>query len=265
MELWAFLKGQLGLDQVTSQLFWWLIFEALGVSYILKKALSAFRSQPIQTRVYWATVPVLVLFLALQFNRAVGAPPEKLPNLTFEVQARKGIGETAERKGVAFASLVVRISNTGEPTSLVNYGLIAQILTQPVPFVGDRLTIPKDGIAIPVENQVELLCGSDALEARTVEPVPHGGQRIGRLLFQFKSLAPSALGNSKLTLMAVDSWGKTWAVPLQNNVDVASNEVRNWPSLHQNPNPQPPSRESLTSPNSDKGVPTKLPVGSSCL
>jgi len=206
----------------------------LVISVCVRFVLKVFKKVP-EGHGYWFAVPALtftVIVLLGQFTHPVAS----LPNLRFQIQSRYAEAETVEtspRKQLSIASMVVEIANTGEPTSLSGFGLVIELPNQPTPVIGDRMTIPMSGYGLPVGSQVEWLCGADALDLKTIDPIPRGGRRIGRVLFQFPNITTATLLSGKATFLALDSWGKAWSVPLTNNTGTVV-EVRNVPGFHAN-------------------------------
>mgnify|MGYP001572272594 FL=1 len=232
---------------------WWLIMKS-------------FKHTPTRKLLFWGGAPILTLAVLVSLSMALRRPaaPDSRPVLRFDInQLRAGdlLNENKESIGT-YVSMVTTIVNTGEPTSISGYVLIAKVPTMQAPVLAKRPTIPVAGVQLGGE----WLCGSDALDRRTQEPIPHGGQRQGRLLFTFQEVSTATLKTpgSTFNLIAIDAWGKGWTTEMPIVVPATKLELMNYPALQPQPQKSAPESSAPTNSASTNKPAAPMPVAEPC-
>ena len=97
-----------------------------------------------------------------------------------------------------------------------------------------------EGLALgpPTDPQREVIYGEDDLARRTIEPLPRGAQRIGRLFYVFKEINQDTFRTPGivLELTVKDAWGKTYTSKQTLTGLIPRRDVRDFPGLRPQPN-----------------------------
>ena len=214
--------------------------------------MSALRIPVRKELAYWVSVSMLI-FAAILF---AGSSDANRPRVTITPTEITTI-DTSDQKAAVVVMTVV-VTNTGAPTSVGGYQLQASFPAGHT-VVGQRQTIPDKGILIEHrQGLVQWLCGADALDRRTISPVPTGGATFGQLFYVFPSTTKASLESSgvKLTLRALDVWNKIsrWEYEVKAGSIATVERVMDYPGLTlqprtlQNPPTQPAAAGDATSP-----------------
>lgn len=187
----------------------------------------------------------MVLFVVGQLSEGSKAP--LLPNLHVEATSLIGDIVPPNEPRYAYVALIASVRNTGEQTSVSGYWLTARLPGSDAPLLGDRQSIPMEGLALgpPTDQQREVIYGEDDLARRTLEPLPKGGQKIGRLLYIFRSINQDTFRTAGivLELTVKDSWGKAYSSKQTLTGLLPRRDVREFPGLRPQPGQPPPTRK----------------------
>jgi hypothetical protein len=230
--------GDLTFANFLTNLVWTAIFAGLTRMFM-----SALRIPVRKELAYWVSVSMLI-FAVILF---VGSSETNRPRLTVAPTEITTI-DTPDQKA-ALVVMTAAVTNTGAPTSVGAYQLQA-VFPAGHTVVAQRQTIPDKGILIEHRNGlVQWVCGADALDRKTLTPVPTGGAVYGQLFYVFPSTTKASLESSgvKLTLRAMDVWNKitSWEYEVKAGSVGPVERVMDWPGLTlqprtlQAPPPQP--------------------------
>lgn len=116
-------------------------------------------------------------------------------------------------KMYAYFMMVATIRNTGAPTIVDRYSLLATF-KDGSSQEGFITSIPSDWTVSYPNGQTELINETEALDLRTLRPIERGGKIHGRLLFVFMNRQKEWLkqNTAELQLCFFDAWGEKYSV-----------------------------------------------------
>lgn len=236
------------------------------IGWVLMKI---FHHEPTRKWLYWLSAPLLIFALLISLSATFRTQPvDQRPELHFTGRLLGGgIFDSQRTITGTYLSLVLTIANTGAPTSIGAYSGTAKIPNAETPLVvAERQTIPMGGMRLGEE----WLCGEDALDRRTINPIPHGGLQQGRLVYAFPTVPMTMFTNTPnvtFTVSVADAWGKEWDFPMPIVVTGSKLPVLNFPALRQQPIlplPLPPTAPKPDTTESGQSGPIMVASESPC-
>jgi hypothetical protein len=212
MPIRNWLRDEFSLGSLASQVMWTIISAALG------RASAWLFDVPVRSEIaYWLVVPALVFALAIAVRKLSGRKTRPDLNCLIEHMSFGGGDFKVDGRDASGAIIMIlaSIRNRGVPTVASSYRLIFELPNGQL-FHGKRLNPAQETIGL--ENvdtgRKELLHRNDALDKRTVEPIPQGGMAQGFLVFAFPGIDPKLIQNAGATVRFrfIDAWMREYVI-----------------------------------------------------
>jgi hypothetical protein len=171
---------------------------------------------------FWILAPLTVLIL-LALITSVSITSQR-PHFVGEVAA-VNYGMLGPPENRAFVLVAAKIENTGAPSIAKGFKATIQ-LSSGSEKEGELYTIPEQFTLAYANGTTETVNYADQLFARTVQPIPTGGEAVGRLMYLLRDVSEDVL-KSQLTgvkLSFQDVHGTTYMTT--SKLDVAVGEAR---------------------------------------
>ena len=254
------LANQFGFSNLAEIALWFFLLEVLGIGALLtwffRRLLAVFDYVPKSERQYWLAAMPLVVFVLLWSRNA-----RELPKVSIN-PSEITTSEMADKRS-AFMAVTAVVTNTGAPSSVGGYQLIATLPAGQT-VIANRVAIPPQGFLMVTNGLRKWFCTADALEHKTATPVPTGGFVFGQLLYVFQNVSKATLESPGVTLelKIVDVWNRvaSWDYEVKAGAVEPITSVQNFPGL----TPQP-SQPTLAAPPTNQSPESLAPETSPCV
>ena len=204
MPLKKFFKDQFSLSNIASKLMWAVIFAG-----VVRAGTWLFGGQPSSELAYWLLVPASLFILAIGVSKLIGGA--SLPELDIHAE-HMSFGtieltiEGEKTKG-AHILLFLSIRNRGVASAVSAYSLQLLHPSGQV-FHGKRVAIPSGTLTVNNKTGTQTLEAADAIDKKTIVPVPQGGLAQGFILFAFPGIDVKLIQDPAATvrLRVIDGW-----------------------------------------------------------